>query len=284
MSQFHIVHIIPDPRLHILNGYNDVIKTIVWGLRWNGHEVSYAVNLPHPTARNIVLGANMAPNQLIDLLPDDSIVYNLEQMPGLMSMSHMQDRLRLLAQRFILWDYDLGNIGCWKQVDPAARTAHVPIGYAPILTTIPKAETQDIDVLIYGGPSERRLSIFSDLCISGAASVFCFGLYDTARDELIARSKLVLNISQPHARVFSIVRASYLLANSKAVIADTRPDMAIESDVAKGMQFAEVEDFAGVCRHFLRDDEARQELEERGFEIFRRRDIRAILAMALAAS
>jgi len=284
MSQFHILHIIPDPRLHILNGYNDVIKTIVWGLRCHGHEVTYAVNQPRLDARNIVFGANMAPDILIGMLPADSIIYNLEQVSGLRAIPAMADRLRLLAQRFVLWDYDQGNLLGWKQIDPAVRTAYVPIGYAPALSTIPKADVQDIDILIYGGPSERRLKVFSDLCLSGASALFCFGLYDSARDELIARSKLVLNISHAGSHVFSIVRASYLLANRKAVIADARPDMAIERDICSALAVADIEHFTYACHHYLDDTAAREELEERGFEIFSKRDIRQIVAMALQVS
>ena len=284
MSLFHIVHVIPDPRLHILNGYNDVIKTIIWGLRCHGHEVSYAINQPRLGARNVVFGANMAPAPLIDALPDDTILYNLEQVTGMKANGPMLERLRLLARRFTIWDYDLGNIGGWREIDPAARAIHGPIGYAPALTVIPKAERQDIDVLIYGGPSERRLGIFTELCLQGVTSLFCFGLYDTARDELIARSKLVLNISHSGSRVFSIVRAFYLLANRKAVVADARPDMAIENDIAAGMRFADIELFTQACLELLRDPAAREELEERGFDLFRARDIRVIVGHALALS
>jgi hypothetical protein len=282
MSNFHIVHVIPDSRLHILNGYNEVIKSLIWGLRCHGHEVSYAVNTPRQDARNLVLGANMAQLPIIDMLPPDSIIYNLEQVSGLVTIESMAERLRLLAQRFTIWDYSETNISGWKALNQQCELRHVPIGYAPILSCIEKPEVQDIDALIYGGPGDSRLKVFTDLCLSGLTVLFVFGLYDKARDDLIARSKLVLNISHGVATVFSIVRTSYLLANRKAVIADAKPGLQIDSDLIGALQFTELDRFVEVCHHYINDDAARARLEEQGFETFARRDIRVILGQALA--
>ena len=38
------------------------------------------------------------------------------------------------------------------------------------------------------------------------------------RDDLIARAKVVLNINKHQAKIFEIVRVSYLMANAKAVV------------------------------------------------------------------
>jgi len=281
MSQYHIVHIIPDQRLHILNGYNDVIKTIIWGLRCHGHEVTYAVNMPRLDARNIVFGANMALRQVLDLLPSDTVIYNLEQVAGMVLGEAMKGRLLDLSNRFEIWDYSELNILGWQTLNEHCVVKHVPIGFAPIISTIEKPPEQDIDALIYGGPGDNRIRIFTDLCMQGATTLYCFGLYDKARDDLIARSKLVLNISHSISNVFSIVRTSYLLANRKAVIADTKPAMVIESDLIGALKFTDLDSFVDVCIHYINDDAAREKLEEDGFEIFKKRDIRAILAPAL---
>lgn len=283
MSKFHIVHIIPDSRLHILNGYNEVIKSLIWGLRCFGHEVSYAINQPRLDARNIVLGANMVYGPVIDALPADSIIYNLEQMSVLSELPPVKEHMRQLSHRFTIWDYSESNSPGWKALNEQCDLRLVPIGYAPILSSIDKAEVQDIDVLIYGGPSENRLKVFTDLCLARLTVLFVFGLYDKARDELIARSKLVLNISHGGASVFSIVRTSYLLANRKAVIADARPGLQVDSDLIGAMKFAELDRFVEACQHYLDDDNARTQLEESGFETFKRRDIRVILGQALAS-
>ena len=282
MAQFHIVHIIPDGRLHILNGYNEVIKTVFWGLRCLGHEVSYAANVHRADATNIVFGANMAHISLTDSWPGDTIIYNLEQISPVLGQPHMRLSFERLSQQFVLWDYSEENIKAWKIINPDSAPKYVPIGFAPILETIPRDKEQDIDILIYGGPSENRLNVFRDLCLRGTTALFCFGLYGEVRDALIARSKLVLNISHHHAEIFSIVRVSYLLTNHKAVIADLHPGLSVEPDMFNAVQFTPLERFTDSCMHYLEDEEARAQLEKNAYLIMAQRDIRRILADSLA--
>lgn len=281
MGAFHIVHVIPDKRLHILNGYNEVIKTIIWGLRCHGHEVTYAVNTHRDGARNVIFGASMASVDQINAWPDDTVIYNLEQVPAAALEPGIERKLFYLSTKFEIWDYSQCNVDGWKTINDQCRTKYVPIGYAPILESIDKAADQDIDVLIYGGPSENRLTIFTDLCLKGLSCVFCFGIYGQARDDFIARSKIVLNVGHSHAKIFSIVRVSYLLANRKAVVADLNPDMNIEPDMFEALQFSTRENFTRTCLHYAHDEEARRQLEENAFNVMQKRDIRRILTDAL---
>ena len=59
--KYHLAHIIPNPRMHGLNGYKDVIDTLQWGLDQLGHEVTYAINQISGEATNIIFGAQMIP-------------------------------------------------------------------------------------------------------------------------------------------------------------------------------------------------------------------------------
>ena len=281
MAQFHITHVIPHDKLHILNGYNDVIRTIFWGLRGIGHDVTYAVNQCRADARNIIFGANMAHQSLVDGWPDNTILYNLEQVAPFLEVPQARAALLRLSNRFEIWDYSQANIQHWRQLNPHCSAKYVPIGFAPILENINPSDGQDIDVLIYGGPSKNRLDVFTEICLHGMTALYCFGLYGDARGELIARSKLVLNISHGHAEIFSIVRVSYLLANHKAVISDLNEGMFIEPDLQGALHFASLEEFPSACLHYLRDDDARRHLEEAAYAAMTKRDIRPILALAL---
>jgi len=78
--KYHLAHIIPNPRMHGLNGYKDVIDTLQWGLDQLGHEVTYAINQISGEATNIIFGAQMIPAATLRLLPADTIVYQLEQL------------------------------------------------------------------------------------------------------------------------------------------------------------------------------------------------------------
>jgi hypothetical protein len=278
VAAFHLLHWIPDPRLHILNGYNEVIETVAWGLRELGHEASSAVNQGRAGAIPIVFGAQLMQPEALALLPPGSILYNLEQLPGLRATGRSLDSLATAARRLTVWDYSTVNLDVWRELG-ARDAVHVPIGFAPILSRIAAAATQDIEILIYGAPSDSRLAILTELCARGHTALFVHGLYDQARDALIGRAKIVLCVtSTRESSIFSVVRASYLMANRKAVIGD----LAItERDIAGGVVLGARAAIPDICRHFLEHPAERHALEERGHRIIRARDIRGILAPAL---
>ena len=161
--------------------------------------------------------------------------------------------------------------------------ANVPVGWAPVLKKIVPAASQDIDVLFYGSPAPQRLAVFTDLCNRGIKCMFVCGLYGPARDELVARSKLILNINKHRSRIFEIVRVSYLLANGKAVVADRTSDTYVEPDMEDALAFCPAESIVATCETLLDDENARKILEARGQSAIERRVVTTSLAAALAA-
>ncbi len=281
MASFHICHIIPDDRLHGLNGYKEVIETVGWGLVQMGHTVSYMKNLLHPEAINIVFGAQLCPVNVLEKFPRNTIIYNLEQKRWLndgrpIAINELAAHT-YLVENFTIWDYSTIHIPIWENLSKShGIIKHVPVGYAPILSRITSAQEQDIDVLIYGSVSEDRVSSFQSICALGMRSVFVCGLYGRARDDLIARSKVVLNISQ-YDRTFEIVRVSYLLANNKAVVASIHESTSIDADMVECAIFSLMPNIADSCRALVEDNAERQRLEVIGRQIIERRDIRIIL-------
>lgn len=286
MTHYHMVHLIPTERHHGLYGYTEVIQTLTWGLTTLGHTVTYAKNSYINDATNIVFGHQIAGKEILSMMPAGTIIYNLEQLARF-TKEDATDESRFSfdysAKNFEIWDYSEDNIALWSKLETKFPVSKVPIGYAPILTRIPKAEPQDIDVLIYGHPNDNRIEIFRRLCSQGLRVVFLFGFYGDARDALIARSKIVLNIGQ-HDKTFEIVRASYLMANRKAVVADIYENISIESDIANGIMFTNFDFVLPACLHLLQHDDARQNLEEAGFQSIQKRDIVRILTATLNGS
>lgn len=285
MTHYHLMHCVPaDPRVHGLNGYKEVIETVAWGLEQLGHQVSYALNQPAREATNIVFGAQVMPIATLKRLPEGTIIYNFEQMREITS-AQIRAEVRYYAQapHFEIWDYTAANVPSWRTLG-RPQVKIVPVGYAPILTRIPKAPRQDIDVLIYGMSGERRLQTFHALSQRGLATVFVSGLYGAARDELISRAKVVLNINlYPQTRIFEIVRVSYLLANRKAVVADLDANTSIDDDIKPAVKLAStLPELLNQCDSLANNDRERAKLEELGFSCIGRRDIRDILKNAVA--
>lgn len=285
MTHYHLMHCVPsDPRVHGLNGYKEVIDTVAWGLEQFGHQVSYALNRTVRDATNIIFGAQVMPIAALKRLPPGTIIYNFEQMRGVPAQG-IREETRYYAKvlHFELWDYTAANLPSWRSLG-RQQVKIVPVGYAPILCRIPKAPRQDIDVLMYGMSGERRLQTFHALSQRGLSTVFVSGLYGAARDELISRAKVVLNVNlYPQTRIFEIVRVSYLLANKKAVVADLDIDTSIEDDIRPAVKFAStLQELVTVCDSLANNDRERGKLEELGFSCISRRDIREILKIALA--
>lgn len=282
MSRFHLMHSILNPRVHGLNGYRDVIDTIQWGLEQLGHEVTYSVNEADSSAINIIFGAQTLPIDFLEQLPSSSIVYNMEQLRNL-SASKLKPALSFAAKQFEIWDYCSANLPVWRECG-TTRLQAVPIGYAPVITRIEKPPVQDIDVLMYGISGDKRLNVLDQLSRFGLKTVFASGLYGDSRDNLISRSKVVINVNlYGLAKIFEIVRVSYLLANRKAVMAVKEPDTFIEPDIESVVKFTTVPDrLIDDCFNLIEQDDTRIDIEKRGFESFSRRDIRHILTRALS--
>jgi hypothetical protein len=217
-------------------------------------------------------------------LPPKTIIYNLEQLANFPKNS-LPPAFNYAARHLRVWEYSSLNLPIWKSLDAQCKPRLVPIGYAPILTRIPKPKDQEIDVLFYGLPSDKRLAIYRELCLCGLRSVFVCGLYGAARDELIARSKLVLNLNLYAGNpIFEVARVSYLLANAKAVVSDIYPGSHVEPDLREAVEFVPAEQIVPACLRLIYDITGREALEKRGLEIILRRDIRAILADVLSSA
>lgn len=291
--RFNIIHILPLGN----NGpesYNEVIAAVSWGLKKLGwmvsyHKFFYSANINDlnnfksaiaSDAVNLVFGAQILHMPFLELLPENTVIYNLEQRSWFIN-GEVPDEYIYQAKRFVIWDYSEQNIVAWKHIWQDVRACYVKIGYAPILERIDNKINKDIDVLFYGQPTENRLKIFSELSSLGLKTVFAVGLFGEDRDNLIARAKVVLNIHvEGYNKIFEIVRVSYLLANSKAVVSEISPSSVIEDDIRSSLKFASLGEIARCCRSVVLDNDLRTELEINGNNIIKKRDMCEILANA----
>jgi hypothetical protein len=194
--------------------------------------------------------------------PQDLILYNLEQVyqnPLLMTPSYVE-----LLKRYPVWDYSTLNIAALAAQGVSAALCGV--GYMPGLTRIPAALVRDIDVLFIGSMNPRRGQVLGQIEAHGAAVKVAFNAYGEERDALIARAKIVLNLHFYQAKLFEIVRVSYLLANRACVVSETGLDTNLESPFLGGVAFAGYGGLASACLRLLADEAARARIAQRGFE------------------
>lgn len=216
MSNFNISITRPKNFLHS-DAFRDVAESLAWSLVALGYSANVRENWlsTEEGDTNILFGAELlSPGQV---LPPNCIIYNLEQ-----PTHEMMPKVQSLARGLRVWDYSAVNVKTWQELGYNVR--HVPIGFTPNLCRIPQNVPRDIDCLFLGWLTPRRKKILDDLTEAGLKVVYSDRCYGGARDCLIARSKIVLNIHHDGRDMFEIVRVSYLLANRCCVISETSSD------------------------------------------------------------
>lgn len=254
--------------------FREVAESLRSGFRALGHHSDILENTVDPQATNIVLGAHLLTERDLRALPQRTVIYNLEQLGA----APLGETYYRLGERFPIWDYSPLNLSVWRKRASAFPPTLVEIGFAPELERIAPAPHQDIDVLFYGSLNEHRLAILRRLEQRGVRVHTAFGVYGRERDALIARARIVLNLHCYETATFEAVRVSYLLANRKAVVSETAPDIGPFADAVAAFAY---DDIVEGCLRLLADEAERKRLEERGYRLFRSRPTTAILEHVL---
>jgi hypothetical protein len=82
-------------------------------------------------------------------------------------------------------------------------------------------------------------------------------------------------------KVLEIVRISYLLANRKAVVTELDGESEAERDIPGAVAGVPYDRLVAECYRVVADAEERQDLEDRGYAIFQKRDLVLILRQAI---
>lgn len=268
MSRFAVV--IPQlPDYPHSRAFDDVALALVEGLNALGHDAVQSDRAPRVDAdrRSIVL----AP-QLLHLwshsVPDDAILYNLEQIDH--ESPWITPELLARFRRHTVWDYSERNREALAAAHGITHVMRLPVGHSPGLERIAHDGRQDVDVLFYGSPNDRRIAVLEALARFGVKVHPLFGVYGAERDAWIARSKIVLNMHYYDAQVFEQVRVSYLLANACFVVSESG-DPEAECEWQDGLVFAPYARLVETCLGYLERDRARDRIRLRGRELMRAR-------------
>jgi len=256
--------------------FREVAQTLESAARSLGHDAIVTDRADLPGRRAIVLGSNLLARHPIPL-PTDSVLYNLEQAgPG----PWFEPAALEILRRFRVWDYSEHNAANLVALG-VPRPRVVPVGFVPELARI-ESLPEEIDVLFYGSLNERRQAVLDELTAAGARVESVFGVYGKERDRLIARSRMVLNVHFFEAKVFEIVRVSYLLANGRAVVCERGASPEEEAPFEEGVAFADHAHLARTCLDLLQSPAECARLAGAGRQIMESRPAASYLRPALA--
>lgn len=257
--------------------FDEIAIGLKSGISKLGFKASIVRDVKDIFGQGIVLGCNLIPQLDSSDIPKNLILFNLEQIQ-LDSPWMSQSYLKILRS-YSVWDYSYRNIQELKKLG-ITNVKHCGIGYEPELNKIPQSE-EDIDVLFYGSLNDRRIKILKELKNSGLKVISLFGAYGEKRDKYITRSKIILSIHFYEARIFEIIRVSYLLANKKFVISEVGQDDDLEKPFVEGIVFSAYEELVETCIKYVKEESSRKEIAEKGFNLMRQRPQSVFLKHAL---
>lgn len=272
MPKYNLCIIRPKGFLHS-SAFLEIRDSLAWALSSFNHETMCTENsFSQGESTNIIFGAELLDPTTV--LPPNSILYNLEQ-PTHPNLDTVRKMVKSSGTQ--VWDYNTRNIEDWHARGIPAL--HLPIGYTPNLTRIPKAVEQDIDCLFYGWFTPRRIKLIESLRTAGLKVVATDCCYGGGRDQLVSRAKLVLNINHDGRDLFNIARVSFLCANSKCVVSESASDL--RSYSTELCHWSEYSDLVANCVALVQDDSLRQAQEQNGFHAIRDMDFTASVAAVL---
>ncbi len=242
----------------------EVAKLLFSSMRSLGYSCDSVINELDANKMNIVLGSNTLQTDE-KLRGKKYIIYQLEQLSEKEGWySPLMERV--LKNATVVWDYSKQNIQFLEKRGINAQ--YLPLGYHRALEMIPTSSCRDIDILFYGSINARRQQILKRILEEKRSNLkVVFGAYGQQRDELIARSRIILNIHYYATNIFEAVRISYLLNNACAVISEESP---LYPYPGVDLCMVPYEKIMETCYRFLEHPDEIEQYRQRSYEQFKR--------------
>ncbi len=254
------------PNTHGPSAFFEHVKiALVAALTEIGLDARPAVNQISTDVPNIILGAHQLDDASLSKIPDNCIIYNLEQLEA-DEPRFSANYAGILANKKV-WDYSRRNLDVIARLRGSGAAEYVPIGYSASLARLqPRQPT--IDVLFYGAINQRRRVILDALRAAGIHVHATSNSFGADLDALIERSRIVLNIHYHPSKILEAVRLSYLLANGKVVVSEYSEQTEASPELLQAIVAARYEDLVETCRDLLARPDALAEIGSRGLRAF----------------
>lgn len=182
-------------------------------IRRLGYCADFRKNRIIPGRINVVFGAHLQLQEDINL-PEGTIIFNTEQLLSdskLLTAKYWQ----LLNENYV-WDYSSANLACIRH----DRKSLFPFTYIPEMVRDDPKKEKDIDLVFYGTMNPRRREIIGQLKSNGLLVREINGLFGPERDEIMFRSKAVLNLHYFQSQIFQQIRCFYPLTQGIPVVSE----------------------------------------------------------------
>ena len=230
-------------------------------------KISYNFIDINPKVKNIIFGAHLLNDDMINSIPSNTIIFNTEQIESINEI--WKRRILLLASKgIIFWDYSNHNLDLLlTKLNVKGRLFE--IGFQSNLQRIKINDNKEVDVLFYGSLNNRREKIINSLLKNNVKVKCLFGVYGKDRDDWIGKSKIVLNLHYYESKIFEIVRIFYLLTNAIPIVSEVDENTKLNNNYLKGIKGSNYEDVEKNILSLLENEKERKLIGLNGFNIIK---------------
>jgi hypothetical protein len=263
--KFNICIIQPQGYIHSL-AFFELAELIVYSLRDLNHDAILQFNKIDNDRKNILIGFHLLDIKYLTQIPKDTVLINAEQFLG---GTPWNENILKWIKSFEVWDYSQQNIDAFKNMG-LSNIHLLRLGYQKELNRIQNIAVQDIDIFFYGSINQRRAQVLDSLKNSGLNVHTSFGVYGKDRDDLIARSKVVLNLHYYDSEIFEVVRVFYLLSNGIPTVGEVNSSTCIPKQYKETVKEAHYNDLISACKLMVENEGLRKSQGKKGLEAIKR--------------
>lgn len=248
-----------------------VFKELVYLWFYSLRDLHYELKMvshinPESEELYIILGAN---NVLINT-PKNYIIIQLEQTKTKLQKIHFNNKyLELLYGAKEVFDYSQKNVEYFKEI-LKIKSHYVPLGYHTLLQKIPTSINmhKSIDILFFGSISERRDKILQTLGLRKKIRIVVRNndLWGIERDNLIAKSKIILNIQCFEGGILEIPRINYLLHRKAFIVSEAGCEPDIITDWHNLLVLVNYKELINTCLYYLKNTSERIRMANIGYQ------------------
>jgi hypothetical protein len=235
-------------------------------LRDLNHDAILQFNKIDNDRKNILIGFHLLDIKYLTQIPKDTVLINAEQFLG---GTPWNENILKWIKSFEVWDYSQQNIDAFKNMG-LSNIHLLRLGYQKELNRIQNIAVQDIDIFFYGSINQRRAQVLDSLKNSGLNVHTSFGVYGKDRDDLIARSKVVLNLHYYDSEIFEVVRVFYLLSNGIPTVGEVNSSTCIPKQYKETVKEAHYNDLISACKLMVENEGLRKSQGKTGLEAIKR--------------
>lgn len=198
-------------------------------------------------------------------LPKNFIVVQAEQIN---SKFINPKYIYILSKARRVWDFSGRNVSYFKEkgINVYDIGSRVPMDVfypnSPSMLRHFSGRKKDIDVLFYGAKCPRRENLQKILNKSGLKTEFRYNnLFRGAREDLIARSKVVLNIHYYVPSSLETHRIEYLCSRGKCVVSERSDDHILDGKYAQSVIFSSMDDMVSSILSVITCEKTRNSVE-----------------------